>query len=144
MFIFVQQPKQPAVSASQPGKLHAVYTVKALDAAQAFDFESRAATKIRDSKVLKIGIVGFGTFGQFLALRMVSQGHSVCEHHHPEIWHPLVGVHAAHSVCRIDLDSSRQTECAACPPTNGFESASRLDSPSFAQFVLILLCFVDT
>jgi hypothetical protein len=79
-----------------------VYTVKALDAAQAFDFESRAAAKIRDSKMLKIGIVGFGTFGQFLALRMVSQGHSVGAHWNPEIWHPCVRMRVAHCMCRLE------------------------------------------
>jgi arogenate dehydrogenase (NADP+) len=71
-----------------------------LDAAQPFDYESR---KLREQQArerqlvstsedsrndnngannngtpkLKIGIVGFGTFGQFLARRMRSQGHTV-------------------------------------------------------------------
>jgi hypothetical protein len=52
--------------------------VKALDAAQPFDYESRAAAKLQANNALKIGIVGFGTFGQFLAKRMVTQGHKVC------------------------------------------------------------------
>lgn len=50
---------------------------RALDAAQVFDFESKAAAQLRASKALKIGIVGFGNFGQFLAVRMISQGHTV-------------------------------------------------------------------
>jgi hypothetical protein len=55
----------------------AVCTPQALDAAQVFDFESKAAAKLRSSKALRIGIVGFGNFGQFLAKRMVQQGHTV-------------------------------------------------------------------
>ena len=50
----------------------------ALDAAMPFDYESRATSKIKESKQLTIGIVGFGTFGQFLAKRLVQHGHKVC------------------------------------------------------------------
>lgn len=42
-----------------------------------FDFESRARRQIEAASQLKIGIVGFGTFGQFLAKRMVMAGHTV-------------------------------------------------------------------
>jgi arogenate dehydrogenase (NADP+), plant len=51
--------------------------ISALDAAQVFDYESRAADNIKAQKALKVGIVGFGTFGQFLAKRIVKHGHSV-------------------------------------------------------------------
>jgi arogenate dehydrogenase (NADP+), plant len=47
----------------------------ALDAAQPFDFEHKARTQLSKDKQLKIGIVGFGTFGQFLARRFVQAGH---------------------------------------------------------------------
>lgn len=47
----------------------------ALDAAQPFDFEHRMQHKISKDKQLTIGIVGFGTFGQFLAKRFVQAGH---------------------------------------------------------------------
>ena len=57
----------------------AVWAIQAIDAAQSFDFESKAAARVRNSKSLKIGIVGFGTFGRFLAKRIVAQGH--------EVWH---------------------------------------------------------
>ncbi|KAG2492326.1 hypothetical protein HYH03_009277 [Edaphochlamys debaryana] len=49
----------------------------AIDAAQPFDFEHRMKQRISDENRLKIGIVGFGTFGQFLAKRMVARGHQV-------------------------------------------------------------------
>lgn len=55
----------------------AVLRVRAIDAAQPFDFEHRAKVKLADEKKLKIGIVGFGTFGQFLAQRFVARGHKV-------------------------------------------------------------------
>ncbi len=49
----------------------------AIDAAQPFDFEHRMQQRISSDNRLKIGIVGFGTFGQFLAKRMVAKGHQV-------------------------------------------------------------------
>ncbi len=51
--------------------------VWAIDAAQPFDFEHRAKQRLNDENRLKIGIVGFGTFGQFLARRFVARGHQV-------------------------------------------------------------------
>lgn len=57
---------------------------RALDAAMPFDYEARAAEveagKRRQNekrRVLRIGIIGFGNFGQFLARRFVAAGHSV-------------------------------------------------------------------
>lgn len=47
--------------------------VRALDAAQPFDYESRMVAKMRKQNELKIGFVGFGTFGQFLARRFIKQ-----------------------------------------------------------------------
>ncbi|EEH56094.1 uncharacterized protein MICPUCDRAFT_4596, partial [Micromonas pusilla CCMP1545] len=52
-------------------------TPRAIDAAQPFDFESKARKKIEKSRTLTIGIVGFGNFGQFLAKRFVKCGHDV-------------------------------------------------------------------
>ena len=54
--------------------------VFALDAAMPFDFEARANAKLKQQTALRIGIVGFGTFGQFLAKRLVQQGHKVSLH----------------------------------------------------------------
>jgi lactate dehydrogenase-like 2-hydroxyacid dehydrogenase len=51
--------------------------VQALDAAQTFYFAHIMKEKAEPKKLLKIGIVGFGTFGQFIAKRLVQQGHSV-------------------------------------------------------------------
>ena len=51
--------------------------IRALDAPMPFDFEHKAKSIIAKRKQLKIGIVGFGTFGQFLAGRLVAAGHQV-------------------------------------------------------------------
>ncbi|KAL3158157.1 hypothetical protein ABBQ32_011749 [Trebouxia sp. C0010 RCD-2024] len=51
--------------------------VFALDAAMPFDFETKATARLRAQTSMRIGIVGFGTFGQFLAKRLVQQGHKV-------------------------------------------------------------------
>ncbi|KAK9833303.1 hypothetical protein WJX81_004631 [Elliptochloris bilobata] len=49
----------------------------ALDAAMPFDFEHKAKAILERQGKLRIGIVGFGTFGQFLARRLVAAGHEV-------------------------------------------------------------------
>lgn len=49
----------------------------ALDAAMPFDFEARARERLARQNTLTVGIVGFGTFGQFLARRLVAAGHTV-------------------------------------------------------------------
>ena len=56
-------------------------TVYAIDAAQPFDFEAKQANNLekkrRQERKLKIGIVGFGNFGQFLAKRFIANGHDL-------------------------------------------------------------------
>ena len=42
-----------------------------------FDFETKASARLKAQTCLRIGIVGFGTFGQFLAKRLIQQGHKV-------------------------------------------------------------------
>lgn len=42
-----------------------------------FHFESQATHELEVKSKLKVGIVGFGTFGQFLAQRIVKSGHDV-------------------------------------------------------------------
>ena len=51
--------------------------IRALDAPMPFDFEHKAKNIIAKRRQLRIGIVGFGTFGQFLAGRLVAAGHKV-------------------------------------------------------------------
>ena len=52
-----------------------------IDAAQPFDFEAKQRDSLeekrRQERKLKIGIVGFGNFGQFLAKRFIKNGHEV-------------------------------------------------------------------
>ncbi|KAI3941312.1 hypothetical protein MKW92_037945 [Papaver armeniacum] len=52
----------------------------ALDAAQPYDFETVNDHRFEKSKKLKIAIVGFGNFGQFLEKTLVRQGHNVLAH----------------------------------------------------------------
>jgi len=51
--------------------------VQAIDAAQPFDFEFKAKNQQQAQRQLKIGVLGFGNFGQFLAERFVARGHRV-------------------------------------------------------------------
>ncbi|KAL5706955.1 arogenate dehydrogenase (NADP(+)) [Ranunculus cassubicifolius] len=51
--------------------------IRAIDAAQSFDLEARNYKLFEKSNKLKVGIVGFGNFGQFLAKTLVAQGHFV-------------------------------------------------------------------
>ncbi|CAD7698365.1 unnamed protein product [Ostreobium quekettii] len=51
--------------------------VLALDAALPFDYEGKMQKQLSRERQLKIGIVGFGKFGQFLAKRLVEHGHQV-------------------------------------------------------------------
>ncbi|XP_031478773.1 arogenate dehydrogenase 2, chloroplastic-like [Nymphaea colorata] len=51
--------------------------VKALDAAQAYDYEARMTMELERKSKLKIAVVGFGNFGQFIAKALVRQGHTV-------------------------------------------------------------------
>lgn len=66
----------------QPRRLHLPLgtKIRALDAAQPFDFESRASTALTSKSHLKIAIVGFGNFGQFLARTFSAQGHTILAH----------------------------------------------------------------
>ncbi|KAL4293124.1 hypothetical protein HN873_062668 [Arachis hypogaea] len=54
--------------------------VRAIDAVQLFDYESKLAKEFTISQRFKIAIVGFGNFGQFLAATLVRQGHIVLVH----------------------------------------------------------------
>jgi len=51
--------------------------VVALDAAMPFDYEHKATQSLKKQRALNIAIVGFGTFGQFLAKRLIAAGHNV-------------------------------------------------------------------
>ncbi|XP_026663819.1 arogenate dehydrogenase 2, chloroplastic-like [Phoenix dactylifera] len=54
--------------------------VRALDAAQTFDHESQASDLLDRRSKLKIAIIGFGNFGQFLARAFARQGHTLLAH----------------------------------------------------------------
>lgn len=54
--------------------------VRALDAAQSYDREALASDLLDRRGRLKIAIIGFGNFGQFLAKTLARQGHSLLAH----------------------------------------------------------------
>ncbi|QHO08817.1 hypothetical protein HN51_067406 [Arachis hypogaea] len=54
--------------------------VRAIDAAHLFDYESNLAKEFTVSHHLKIAIVSFGNFGQFLAATLVRQSHTILAH----------------------------------------------------------------
>jgi hypothetical protein len=51
-----------------------------LDVAQPFDYESKKSEDLEKNSLLKIDIVGFGNFGQFLAKTLIKQGHTILPH----------------------------------------------------------------
>ncbi|XP_008793955.2 arogenate dehydrogenase 2, chloroplastic-like [Phoenix dactylifera] len=92
-----RNPSQPPISAAsvhprtaplrRPGcggttglALRCRLVIRALDAAQPFDYESRASELLDRRSKLKIGIIGFGNFGQFLARTFAHQGHALLAH----------------------------------------------------------------
>ncbi|KAJ0007422.1 hypothetical protein Pint_30198 [Pistacia integerrima] len=55
-------------------------SIRALDAAQPFDYESRLRYQHLKSTSLKIAIIGFGNFGRFLAKAFSRQNHTLFVH----------------------------------------------------------------
>ncbi|KAJ4832898.1 Arogenate dehydrogenase 1, chloroplastic [Turnera subulata] len=51
--------------------------VRSQDAARTYEYNPEVSAVVDDSSKLKVGIVGFGNFGQFLAKTFVRQGHTV-------------------------------------------------------------------
>ncbi|GAB4832779.1 Arogenate dehydrogenase 2, chloroplastic [Ancistrocladus abbreviatus] len=54
--------------------------IRNIDAAQPYDYESKLSDLHSASSNLKIGIIGFGNYGQFLAKTLVKQGHKILAH----------------------------------------------------------------
>ncbi|KAL2929802.1 Arogenate dehydrogenase 2 chloroplastic [Bienertia sinuspersici] len=71
------------LSSSNSRRFHSLKTlvIRNIDAAQPYDYESKLAainnTSSSSSLKLKIAVVGFGNYGQFLAKTLVSHGHTV-------------------------------------------------------------------
>nr|CAD1817194.1 unnamed protein product [Ananas comosus var. bracteatus] len=80
-----------------------------MDAAQPFDFESRASDLLERQSKLKIAIVGFGNFGQFLARTFARQGHTLLAHSRSDHSAAAASVGAAffrdpHDLCECHPD----------------------------------------
>ncbi|XP_057767983.1 arogenate dehydrogenase 2, chloroplastic-like [Salvia miltiorrhiza] len=70
-------PPQLPPSGRRRRRLHCV---RAIDAAQPYDYEAYLFNRFSQSSKLKIAVVGFGNFGQFLAKAFIRQGHTVFAH----------------------------------------------------------------
>lgn len=55
-------------------------SIRAIDAAQPYDTETHASDLLQRRSHLKIAVVGFGNFGQFLAQTLSRQGHTILAH----------------------------------------------------------------
>ncbi|CAK9141827.1 unnamed protein product [Ilex paraguariensis] len=76
----ISPPPAPHLPLTRRTPLRHRLQIRALDAAQPFDYETQISDRFAQSTKLKIAIVGFGNFGQFLAKTLVSQGHTVLAH----------------------------------------------------------------
>ncbi|CAN0878314.1 Arogenate dehydrogenase 2, chloroplastic [Linum grandiflorum] len=54
--------------------------IRCIDAAQPYDYEAHLRSRHIKSQSLKIAVLGFGNFGQFLAKTLTKQGHTVLAH----------------------------------------------------------------
>ncbi|KAG6789049.1 hypothetical protein POTOM_005133 [Populus tomentosa] len=66
----------PSLSLHIPLKKNTL-RIRSLDAAQPYDYESHLRTQHLKSQSLKIAILGFGNFGQFLSKTLSRQGHTL-------------------------------------------------------------------
>ncbi|KAG5229230.1 arogenate dehydrogenase [Salix suchowensis] len=78
-FHFPLFPSSPTSSLSfhPPLKNTLRLRIRSVDAAQPYDYESHLRTQHFKSQSLKIAILGFGNFGQFLAKTFSRQGHTL-------------------------------------------------------------------
>ncbi|KAJ6700713.1 AROGENATE DEHYDROGENASE-RELATED [Salix koriyanagi] len=74
--LFPSSPTSP-LSFHPPLKNTLRLRIRSIDAAQPYDYESLLRTQHFKSQSLKIAILGFGNFGQFLAKTFSRQGHTL-------------------------------------------------------------------
>ncbi|VFR01138.1 unnamed protein product [Cuscuta campestris] len=77
---YTLSPLHPSKSYVRFLRRHPRLRIQAIDAAQPFDEEARLVKLHAQSTKLKIAVIGFGNFGQFLAKAFVRQGHTVLAH----------------------------------------------------------------
>ncbi|KAL4580466.1 hypothetical protein LXL04_016660 [Taraxacum kok-saghyz] len=73
-------PLPPRLRTTKLLRLLCTIGTSAINTTQPFTYESKISDRITISKTLKIAIVGFGNFGQFLAKTLVRQGHTILAH----------------------------------------------------------------
>ncbi|KAK8950478.1 hypothetical protein KSP40_PGU020340 [Platanthera guangdongensis] len=80
--MIISHPFTPTLGATSAGgyKRFRPPAIRAMDASQLYDRESQASDVLERRGHLKIAIVGFGNFGQFLAQTLARQGHNLLAH----------------------------------------------------------------
>ncbi|CAI9782428.1 unnamed protein product [Fraxinus pennsylvanica] len=73
-------PSQTSQSHCYPHSRQQGLRIRAIDAAQPYDYEAHLVNRFAQSTKLKIAVIGFGNFGQFLAKAFIRQGHTVFAH----------------------------------------------------------------
>ncbi|XP_021906453.1 arogenate dehydrogenase 2, chloroplastic-like [Carica papaya] len=74
-FVSLHSPPIPSIR-NPPPRLR----ILSLDAAQPFDYETQFKSQYLKSNALKIAVVGFGNFGQFLSKTILRHGHTILPH----------------------------------------------------------------
>ncbi|KAF5205521.1 Arogenate dehydrogenase 2 protein [Thalictrum thalictroides] len=99
--------------------------IQAIDAAQPFDLESKIVQRFEKSSKLKIAIVGFGNFGQFLAKTLVTQGHTVLAHSRSDYSHIAHDMGVSFFACPDDLCEEHPEVILLCTSILSTESVLR-------------------
>ncbi|CAI7890837.1 unnamed protein product [Closterium sp. NIES-54] len=133
--------------------------IRALDAAQPFDYEHRQKRQLEEKGRLNIGILGFGNFGQFLARRFARNGHRLtawsrsdysqvakqmgvrfftdmddfCEEH-PDVVLLCTSIISSDSLLRSLRPAANSTTCTSPPAValRGVSLAGRFDTAGYS------------
>ncbi|KAL1819624.1 hypothetical protein DCAR_0415923 [Daucus carota subsp. sativus] len=115
----------PHLSRFSPPRTNLRLVIRAIDAAQPFDYEAHLSQRFNKSTKLKIAIVGFGNFGQFLARTMVKQGHTVLAHSRSDYSEKAAELDVSFFQCADDLCEEHPDVILLCTSIISTESVLR-------------------
>ncbi|KAJ4718480.1 arogenate dehydrogenase [Melia azedarach] len=106
--ISVPFPPFPPSSTAKPRHFSRI-CIRAIDAAQPFDYESHLRSQYVKRTSLKIAIIGFGNFGQFLAKTFTRHHHSLLVYSRSDYSHVAKQLNASfftdlHDLCELHPD----------------------------------------